>query len=325
MKKSFIVLILAVLLTLSLFIPAYASDYEYDRYEAYGLCVVSEILNNDDKFIMDKTISSEKYSEIMSFWFGEEIVTDNMPTNSDLIFEVARFVPDKHNTESLFTHFKDFGFVKKEHRDAYKKLCNLGYFDFEKEFLYPNYPLTYGYMFDMLVNFEDELKYSNKFDISTGIITDAYSEGNSIVLKQSSGKKQIEYKFNRDQTFTVQNKDDIGLYSYNVKRGHEARIYTIEDEIVYVSIKTKKDKFNDNYKIEKARIFLCNPHNNEIIFVDDNNSYVSYKYEDGTLVYENTIKCSVSDINNKYIDHYCYFIIDKNASTINYINITRWL
>lgn len=300
-----------------------ADSKSFEHYESYGLCVVSKILNYNDNFDMTSSVDAENYNKIMGFWFGENFNTMQAPTNSTLVYDVAKFItPDKLKQDTI-TSFKDFGFIKKNYKNSYKMLCAQGYLDFEDEFLNPNHPLTFDYLFKILNKFENEIKNTNNFDIATGVITDAYSEGNNVVLKLSSEKRQIEFKFNRTHSFSVQTENKITPYSYNIKRGSNVKIYTIDDEIFFVSIKQKNDVFSDKYSIQKANLFLCNPHDNEIIFIDySDGSYINYSYDDTLLVYNDRIKSSIEKLNTEHIDKNCYFIVEKSTNIIKYINIT---
>ncbi len=322
MKKYFVIFFV-ILLIFAFGICASATDDAKSSYEAYGLCVVSKVMEYDDFFNMEKHVDYDSYSKIINFWLGANIDRDINPTNADAVCDLASYVPSNQNSIYTITRFKDFGFIKKEHRAGYKTMCSAGFLNYENEILNPNHPLTYKVFFDMLIHFEDELIDRCGFDVSEGVITDSYSEGQNIILKQSTDKKQTEFKFSRMHSFYVQSEGDVAPYSYNVKRGQIAKIYSFENSIVYVSIKDTEDDFNKNYDFTKAKIYLCNPYVNQIIFVNSNTgNYMAYTYENDLLLYEEKKEITAEDINNYYTDRNCYIILEKGTNKLKYINIT---
>ncbi len=322
MKKFSFILILTMLILL-LSMAAYASDDLYSKYEAYGLCVVSKILPYDEAFNMNSIVDKKTYTEMMNLWFGTNYDTGTNPTNSDAVYALSLYAPKNHDSLNSITKFKDYGFIKKEHRDAYKIMCGNGFINSENQYLKPNYPLTYGSFFEMLIHFEDEFICRNGFNISEGLITDSFSEDNDIIIKQAVRNKETEFKFNRIHSFYVQSNNSISPYSYNIKKGQNAKIYLLDNSIVYVSIKNNTDKFSTYYNITKSKIFLCNPYENKIIFINDQTgTYAVYTYDDDLYIYNEKRKISFEDINNHYTDYNCYIITEKNSNKIKYINIT---
>lgn len=322
MKKFTLILFLTLLLS-AISVSAYAFNDEYSKYEAYGLCVVSKILEYDENFDMNKNIDRSTYSDIMNLWFGTNINTDTNPTNSDAVYALSYYAPKNIVTPNTITSFKDYGFIKKEHRSAYKTMHSAGFLNNNSEYLKPNYPLTYASFFDMLIHFEDNFIYKNGFKVSEGKIADSFSDGNSIVLKQTVDKNEVEFKFNRMHTFYVQSGEKISPYSYNIKRGNNAKIYLSEGSIVFVSIKDETSSFEKKYDTINAKIYLCNPYENTIILTNiQTGSYMIYTYDDDSLIFENKIKKTFEDINDYYTDRNSIIITEKNSKTIKYINIT---
>ena len=152
------------------------------EYEAYGLCVVSKLIEYDENFDMNKYVDYDKYSSIISFWFGVDTLAPTIPTNADAVYDMARFVTEDKKANASITKFKDFGFIEKDYRDAYKLMCSSGYLDTEDEYLNPNYPLTYGVFFDLLMNFERNASFNHSFEVNQGTISDSYAENKNIVL-----------------------------------------------------------------------------------------------------------------------------------------------
>ena len=321
MKKLCTVLFALVLIS-GISICACAADNSDDAYEAYGLCVVSKAMEYDPDFNINKTVDAKTYADIMNFWFGAKNDAANNPTNADAVCDLSAYAPDAKKSEYTITHFKDFGFIKKEHRAGYKIMCNAGFLNYDDEFLKPNHPLTYHSFFDMLINFEDEAVVRNGFDVSTGVITDSYSEAKSIILRQSTEKKNIEYKFSRMHSFYVYSEGKVIPYSYNVKRGQTAKIYSHEGDIVYISIADTETEFEKNYDITKLRIYLSDPYGNQIIFVNTSSGdYPAYGHDSTLMAFCGKNKITTDDINNYYIDKDCYVIVDKATNQLKYINI----
>ena len=77
------------------------------------------------------------------------------------------------------------------------------------------------------------------------------------------------------------------------------------------------------YAINKAKIFLCNIYDNEMIFLNSDNSFNTVKISDDVVVYKGNTPISLNDINSNYIDTNCYYIVDRETTTIKYINVTR--
>ncbi len=321
--KKYIAFVFSLLLTLGITTCVQAYD-EYSKYEAYGLCVASKAMEYDSSFDMNKTVSGVAFSEIMNFWFGTDIRRDTTPTNADAVHALAQYAPKTVSAKHSITEFKDFGFIKKEHRNSYKAMCSAGFLNYEADTLNPNYPLKYSTFFEMLIHFEDELIYRSGFDISEGSVTDSFAEGTSIVIKQNTPTGEKEYKFSRMHSFYVQEDGSVSPYSYNIKRGSSAKFYVVDDSIVFVSLKTPYSSFKKKYDLASAGIYLCNPYDRQIIFTNSKTGdYMVYTYTDDVIVYEEKNKISIDDINNYYTDRICYFVTDKNANTIKYINITR--
>ena len=89
MKKGYILLLLLVLLIFQ-FVPSVAAQNEkVEPYEAYGLCVVSKIMEYNEKFNMDAFVDLETYDKIISFWFGAKTVANASPTNADAIYDLS--------------------------------------------------------------------------------------------------------------------------------------------------------------------------------------------------------------------------------------------
>ena len=292
MKKSFLILLLLGLLIFSQAAPADAAQKtDYKSYEAYGLCVVSKLMEYDEKFNMDSFVDLETYEKIISFWFGAKTVADANPSNADAIYDLSRFAPEVNSSEYKITQFKDFGFIKKEHRYAYTIMCRAGYLDYESEFLLPNYRLTYAKLFKLLMNFEEYAKTSHNYYTSEGMISDSYSEKNNIVLKQNTKNGEVKYEFSRMHNFYVQENGAVLPYSYNVKRGSYAKIYTLNDEIIFISLTDDGGSLDNELEIIQARMFLCNEYDNEIIFINNTSgAYMVYKYDSDILIYENESK-----------------------------------
>ena len=323
MKKGYILLLLLVLLIFQ-FVPSVAAQNEkVEPYEAYGLCVVSKIMEYNEKFNMDAFVDLETYDKIISFWFGAKTVANASPTNADAIYDLSRFAPEVVSSKYRITQFKDFGFIKKQHRYAYRIMCNAGFLDYEREFLFPNYRLSFRKLFELLMHFEEYAKINHNYDISYGLITDSFSEKNNIIIKQSTNSGENKFEFSRMHSFYVQEGRSLLPYSYNLKRGSLAKIYSLNDEIIFVSLPLKENKLNSKYEIMQARMYLCNEYDKEIIFINNaSESYMVYKYNEDTLIFEDEKTKTISDINVSLIDRHCYFITDKQSNTIKYINIT---
>jgi len=319
MKKGYMVLCLLLALVFSFGAKAETSKSQsFGRYEAYGLCVTSGLLEYDKDFDMDKFVSLEDYEKITKFWFGFSTVLTQSPTNSDAIYDISWYAPNVNTAKATITSFKDFGFIKKEHRNAYKTMCRAGFLNKESEFLFPNDKLTYGVLFDILINF-DAL---HGFDVTCGMITDSFSDKNKIVIIQNTDKSDIRYEFDRKHGFYVHDKDAVSPYSYNLKRGMNAKIYSKDNEIVYVSINNKTTSIGNDTHILSGKIYLLNEYENKIIFsLTTEGTYDVYLYDENTMVYKNDIKYDISDINNMFTDKNCYFILDKKTNIIKYINI----
>lgn len=312
----------AFLLSAGLSVCAGAADNADTAYEAYGLCVVSKAMEYDPDFNMNKTVDAKTYTDIMNFWFGTKNSTETNPSNADAVCALSEYAPDIKKSEYTITHFKDFGFIKKEHRAGYKTMCNAGFLNYDDEYLKPNHPLTYRALFDMLIYFEDEAVFRNNFDVSTGVITDSYSESKNIILRQSTEKKNIEYKFSRMHSFYVYSQGEVIPYSYNVKRGQTAKIYSHEGDIVYISVLDTETEFEKNYNIIKLRIYLSDPYGSQIIFINTSSgNYQSYSHDDTLMAFCDKNKITTDDINNQYIDKDCYVIVEKSTNQLKYINI----
>ncbi len=323
MKKRHWLLFLLVLLifTQSSF-PAAAEYKEHDAYEVYGICVVSKILDYDEKLNLDSFLDLETYEKIINFWFGAKTVADANPTNADAIYDLSRFAPEVKNSEHKITSFKDYGFIKKTHRYAYRVMCNAGYLDFEEEFLHPNYPLSYRKLFELLSHFESYARELHGYEVQNGVITDSLSEKNNIVIKLNTESGEKRFEFSRMHSFYVGNGNLLMPYSFNLKRGSYARIYTQDDVIIFASLPEKEKLLDDKYEIYKYRMFLCNEYDKEIIFLNNSGSYEVYKYNRDSMIFEGKDEKQISDINITLIDRPCYAIIEKDTRMIKYINIT---
>lgn len=323
MKKRCLLLFLLVFLILIGSHPAFANSRdEKNPYEAYGLCVVSEIIDYDERFNPDSPVDLESYEKIISFWFGANTLADANPTNSDAIYDLSRFAPEIKNSKYKITHFKDYGFIKKEHRYAYKIMCGAGFIDFKDEFLHPNYRLSYRKLFELLMHFESYARALHGYKVSEGAISDSYSDKNNIIIIQSTGNGEKKYEFGKMHSFYVQEKESLMPYSYNLKRGAFAKIYTLDGKIIFVSLPEKQEALDNKYEVIEAKMFLCNEYDKEIIFINSSNSYVVYKYDSDTFIFENKEEKQISDINITLIDRHAYAIIEKDTRMIKYINVT---
>ena len=103
-----------------------AEETTNQKYEAYGLCVISKLIEYDENFDMNKYVDYDSYARIISFWFGVDTVAPPIPTNADAIYDMARFVTEDVKSDRSITEFKDFGFIEKDYRDAYKIMCSAG-------------------------------------------------------------------------------------------------------------------------------------------------------------------------------------------------------
>lgn len=321
MKKLCTVLFV-LLLILGLSICACASDNADAAYEAYGLCVVSKTMEYDPDFNLSRAVDGKTYADIIRFWFGAKKDVAANPTNADAVCDLAAYAPGEKKSEYTITHFKDFGFIKKEQRAGYKIMCSAGFLNYDDEYLKPNHPLTFQNLFCLLMNFEDEAIFRNGFDVSQGVISDSYSENKFIVLKQSTENKNIEYKFSRMHSFYVFSNGEVIPYSYNVKRGQTAKIYSHDGDIVYISIVDTETDFEKSYDITKLRIYLSDPYGSQIIFVNTlSGDFVAYTHDTKLMAYCGKTKITTDDINNYYIDKDCYVIVDKATNKLKYINI----
>lgn len=324
MKKGRYLLFLLVILIFTKCPDVFAEKKaDYASYEAYGLCVVSKVLDYNENFNMDSFIDLETYDKIINFWFGAKTVANSNPTNADAIYDISRFAPEVKDSKYKITHFKDFGFITKKHRYAYRVMCRAGFLDFESQFLHPNYRLSYKTLFKLLMHFESYAKSLHGYELNEGVITDALSEKNNIIIVQSTPDGEKRYEFSRMHSFYVHQKDSIMPYSYNLKRGMKAKIFTLNDEIIFASIPSFESELKDNYKVFQARMFLCNNFDREIIFKNNtSDSYMVYKYDSETFVFEGMDKKTIDDINITLIDRHCFFIIDEKKNLIKYINVT---
>ena len=324
MKKGrYLIFLLVILVFINCPNVFAKKETKYDAYEAYGLCVVSKVLDYDEKFSMDSFIDLESYDKIINFWFGAKTVANANPTNADAVYDLSRFAPDVKDSKYKITQFKDFGFITKKHRYAYKVMCQAGYLDFESDFLHPNYRLSYNTLFKLLMHFESYAEALHGYELCEGIITDALSEKNNIIIVLNTENGEKKYEFSRMHSFYVQAKDKVLPYSYNLKRGMKAKNFTLNDEIIFASIPEHESSLKDNYKIFQARMFLCNDYDREIIFTNNTSgAYMVYKYDGETFVYEGLNKKTTDDINITRIDRHCYVIIDEKTNLIKYINVT---
>lgn len=323
MKKRCFLLFLLVFLILIGSFPAFATENStHNPYEAYGLCVVSKLMDYDERFNPDSPVDLESYKKIISFWFGVKTLTDANPTNSDAIYDLSRFAPEIKNSKYKITHFKDYGFIKKEHRYAYRIMCGAGFIDFKDEFLYPNYRLTYRKLFELLMHFESYARALHGYEVSEGVISDSYSDKNNIIITQNTESGEKKYEFGKMHSFYVQEKESLMPYSYNLKRGTNAKIYIHNGEIIFVCLPEKQSALVDKYEVIEAKMFLCNEYDREIIFINSSNSYMVYKYDSETFIFEDKEEKQISDINITLIDRHSYAIIEKDTRMIKYINVT---
>ncbi len=323
MKKSCFLLFLLVFLILIGSLPGFAKDIgTKNPYEAYGLCVVSKVLEYDERFNMDSPVELKSYEKIISFWFGAKTLADANPTNSDAIYDLSRFAPETKKSKYKITHFKDYGFIKKEHRYAYRIMCDAGFIDFKDEFLYPNYRLSYRKLFELLMHFESYARALHGYEVNEGVISDSYSDKNNINITQNTGNGEKKYEFGKMHSFYVQEKESLMPYSYNLKRGTNAKIYIHNGEIIFACLPEKQNALNDKYEVIEAKMFLCNEYDREIIFINSLNSYVVYKYDSETFIFEDKEEKLIGDINITLIDRHSYAIIEKDTRMIKYINVT---
>lgn len=324
MKKRCFLLFLLVFLILVSSFPAFATGSNAQNpYEAYGLCVVSKLMEYDDSFNLDSLVDLEIYEKIISFWFGVKTLTDANPTNSDAIYDLSRFAPEIRNSKYKITHFKDYGFIKKEHRYAYRIMCDAGFIDFNDDFLYPNYRLSYRKLFELLMHFESYARALHGYEVSEGVISDSYSDKNNIIITQNTGKSEKKYEFGKMHSFYVQDKENLMPYSYNLKRGSYAKIYTHNGEIIFACLSEKQKALDNKYEVIEAKMFLCNEYDREIIFINGNTgAYMVYKYDSETFIFEEKEEKQIRDINITLIDRHSYAIIEKDTKMIKYINVT---
>ena len=323
MKKRCFLLFLLVFLILIGSFPAFATENStHNPYEAYGLCVVSKLMDYDERFNLDSPVELKSYEKIISFWFGAKTLTDANPTNSDAIYDLSRFAPEIKNSKYKITHFKDYGFIKKEHRYAYRIMCGAGFIDFKDEFLYPNYRLSYRKLFELLMHFESYARARHGYEVSEGVLSDSYSDKNNSILTQNTGSGEKKYEFGKMHSFYVQEKESLMPYSYNLKRGTNAKIYTHSGEIIFVCLPEKQSALVDKYEVIEAKMFLCNEYDREIIFINSSNDYMVYKYDSETFIFEDKEEKQISDINITLIDIHSYAIIEKDTRMIKNINVT---
>ncbi len=323
MKRLLKIFLFISICFMSLTLTSYAEDNDSDAYEIYGLLSVSKLMSFDEDFNFDNTVDSKSYADIMTFYFGEIPEIYNAPTNSDAISDLARLAPKVSESKYKLSSYKDFGFIKKEHRKAYNIMCSAGYLEGVGDMLRPNTALKYGYFFSLLKHFEDYAAINNNFEINSGVITDAYADKNDIIIKQNSDNGIKEYSFNKMHSFYVCSDRKITPYSYNLKRGQNAKIYTADGTLIYACITEGEDKLNGHAELGEAYIYICNEFDNELVFKNKlTGSYMKLPFDNDILVYEGSKRHPVSEINNTLLDRNCYYITDSISGKIKYINIS---
>lgn len=323
MKRLLRIFLFTLIITLSLVYTAYA-DNSYDGAgEVYGLLSVSKVINFEDESALDAEVGAQSYADIMNFYFGEGFWADKIPMNSDAVSDLAEYSPKISQSKYKLSSYKDFGFIKKEDRSAYSAMCSAGYLDNSVDMLRPNAPLTYRYLFSLLKSFSSFAEINNNYDISQGKITDVYADKNDIVIRQDTGDGIKEYSFNKMHSFYVYSEGKLAPYSYNIKRGQSARIYTADGAVIYVSIDESRDKLKGYDELGDGYIYVCNEYDNELIFKNKlTGAYMKMPFDEDIMIYEGRKKHPVSEINNTLLDRNCYYIIDTLSGRIKYINIT---
>ena len=119
--------------------------------------------------------------------------------------------------------------------------------------------------------------------------------------------------------------DIIYATKFNGKRINWNNPQTFNEKLQWLKLYDRNPeyiKLVDKYEFIEAKMFLCNEYDREIIFINNSNSYMVYKYDSETFIFEDKEEKQISDINITLIDRHTYAIIEKDTRMIKYINVT---